>query len=171
MSFEIKSISWRSWINKQIFSDNIKKNRSQLRFVSSWSTFKGLSSRKKISKIYESNHPENQNKKLTCAMQIFLTAPDNTHRNAMQQWFNIRGWGVLRPRALLVKWPINHKPCWEPVSVGLGSGQGKTELCSGEEQGASEATPPNHSWDAKQCLGSLKLLPSLAKQDSGLLQY
>ena len=49
---------------------------------------------------------------LNCAMQIsFLTITDDPHLHAWQQRFNIGGQGVLRPQALLVKWPINHKPC------------------------------------------------------------
>lgn len=54
------------------------------------------------------------------AMQIrLLTITDDPHLQTRQQRFNIRGQEVLRPWALPVKWPINHEPCWESLSVGL----------------------------------------------------
>lgn len=59
-------------------------------------------------------------------MQIsFHTVTDDPHLRARQPRFNIGGQGVQRPQALLVKWPINQEPCWEPVSVGLVRQRGK----------------------------------------------
>lgn len=97
---------------------------------------------------------------LNGAMQIsFHTITDDPHLHARQPRFNIGGQGVLRPQALLVKWPINQEPCWEPVSAGL--------VQQGGEQSHALAGGRAHQWPpqlwCKAYFSCIQLWPTLAK--------